>query len=214
MKQKSEQKQPGKGSESMPTPAERHKNEQPSTYFVQDRHNEEELVRLTIQDQMITAAMGGVLPEQADPLLFRRVLDVGCGTGGWIIEAAQKYPTLLLEGIDISQHMIEYAREQAAALHIADRVTFHVMDALRMLEFPAAFFDLVNLRFGISFVRTWDWPKMLREMLRVTRAGGWSGSPIMIFCTRVAVLRWGNWTKLQCVPYSGQDTSLPRKGRG
>jgi tRNA G46 methylase TrmB len=70
------------------------KIEQPSTYFVQDRQNKEELTRLTIQDRMVTAAMGGVLPEQPDAPALRRVLDVGCGSGQWVIEAAQAYPTM------------------------------------------------------------------------------------------------------------------------
>ena len=147
-------------------------NDNPSTYFVQDRKNKKELTRLMIQDQMITAAMGGVLPEQADPSIFHRVLDVGCGTGDWSIEAAQTYPTISLVGIDISQRMIEYARAQAKAHQVNDRVEFRVMDALCTLDFPAAYFDLVNLRFGSSFVRTWDWPKVVTELLRVTRPGG------------------------------------------
>jgi ubiquinone/menaquinone biosynthesis C-methylase UbiE len=46
------------------------------------------------------------------------------------------------------------------------------VDALRRLDFPDAFFDLVNLRFGVSFLRTWDWPKLLAELLRVTLPGG------------------------------------------
>ncbi len=58
------------------------RREHPSTYFVQDRSNEDELTRLILQDQMVTAGMGGVLPEQPDPTIFKRVLDVGCGTGG------------------------------------------------------------------------------------------------------------------------------------
>ena len=53
--------------------------EQPSTYFVQDRSNKEELQRLQIQDHLLTTAMGGVLPEQPDTLHFERVLDIGCG---------------------------------------------------------------------------------------------------------------------------------------
>ncbi|MBO0793274.1 MAG: methyltransferase domain-containing protein, partial [Ktedonobacteraceae bacterium] len=125
-----------------------------------------------IQDQMITSGMGGVLPEQPNPTVFQRVLDVACGTGGWAIEAARNYPAMSVAGIDISQQMIEYARGLAADQQVNDRVEFHVMDALRILEFPDRFFDLVNLRFGVSFLRTWDWPKMLSELLRVTRPGG------------------------------------------
>jgi len=116
--------------------------------------------------------MGGVLPEQPDLTGFDRVLDVGCGTGGWLIEAAQTYPAMSVVGIDISRRMVQYARAQAQAHQVNGRVKFHVMDVLHTLEFPTAFFDLVNLRFGVSFLRTWDWLKLLSELLRVTRPGG------------------------------------------
>ncbi len=149
------------------------RREHPSTYFVQDRSNEEELTRLHVQDQMLTAGMGGVLPEQPDPTILQRVLDVGCGTGGWLIEAARTYPTMsLLVGVDVSSRMIEYACAQAEARQVSDRVQFRAMDALRMLEFPANYFDLVNQRLGTSFLRKWDWPKILSEYQRVTRPGG------------------------------------------
>jgi ubiquinone/menaquinone biosynthesis C-methylase UbiE len=148
------------------------KKEYPSAYYVQDRQSEQELVRLTIQGQMMTTAMGGPLPEQADPSSFRRVLDVACGPGEWVIETAKTYPTMSLTGIDISQSMIKYAREQAVTQHLEGRVSFRVMDALLLLEFPSFFFDLVNLRCCLGFMRTWDWPKMIGEMRRVTRAGG------------------------------------------
>jgi ubiquinone/menaquinone biosynthesis C-methylase UbiE len=147
-------------------------NDNPSTYMVQDRKNQKELSRLVIQDQMVTTVMGGVLPEQADPTIFQRVLDVGCGPGGWIIEAARTYPTMSLVGIDISQRMIKYARTQAETQQVSDRVEFRVMDALRTLEFANASFDLVNVRFGVSYLRTWDWPEFLLELLRVTHPEG------------------------------------------
>ena len=156
----------------MPTPHSRRKSENPSTYIVQDRRNPKELTRLTIQDRMITSVMGGVLPEQTDPTVFRRVLDVACGTGGWLIEMAQTYPEMSLVGIDISQRMIKCARIQAKSYQVHNRINFHVMDVLGTLDFPAASFDLINLRLGISFVRTWDWLKMLNELLRITRSGG------------------------------------------
>jgi ubiquinone/menaquinone biosynthesis C-methylase UbiE len=156
----------------MPTPLDRRVNDNPSTYFVQDRKNQKELTRLAIQDRMITASMGGVLPEQSDPTVFHRVLDVGCGTGGWVIEAAQTYPDMSLVGIDISQRMIRYARAQAKNHHVDGRVEFCVIDALCMINISDASFDLVNVRLGLSFMRTWDWPKLLSELLRVTRPGG------------------------------------------
>src|SRR5579885_368447 len=147
--------------------------EHPSAYFVDDRSSADDLARLQVLDQMLTEVMGGVLPEQADPTIFQRVLDVGCGTGGWLIETARAYPAIpLLVGVDVSSKMVAYAREQAALQHLEERVEFHVMDALRMLEFPDHFFDLVNHRAGVSYLRTWEWPKLLQEYQRVTRSGG------------------------------------------
>jgi ubiquinone/menaquinone biosynthesis C-methylase UbiE len=154
----------------MSTPPDRH--EYPSTYLVQDRSNEQELTRLTVQDRLMTNAMGGVLPEQPNPTTFRRVLDVGCGTGGWILEAARTYPGLSLTGIDISKPMIDYACQQAEAQQFEKQTEFHVMDALLLLEFPTNSFDLVNMRYGTSFMRIWEWTKLLNEMQRVSRKGG------------------------------------------
>jgi ubiquinone/menaquinone biosynthesis C-methylase UbiE len=149
------------------------KREQPSTYFVEDRSSQDELNRLRTQDQMLTTSMGGVLPEQPDSTAILRVLDVGCGTGDWLIELAQTTPTCtLLVGVDASIKFVEYARAQAEAAQVSNRVEFHVMDALRMLEFPPKSFDLVNQRLASSWLRTWDWRKLLQEYQRVTRPGG------------------------------------------
>jgi ubiquinone/menaquinone biosynthesis C-methylase UbiE len=148
-------------------------NPRPGTYFVYDRSNEEEYTRLNIQDQLITTSMGGVLPEQPDPTIFKRVLDVACGTGGWLIEAARTYPDMSrLVGVDINKPLLGYAQAQAEAHQVSDRVQFRAMDALLILEFPWEYFDLVNMRFGWSFLRTWNWPKILNELQRVTRPGG------------------------------------------
>jgi predicted TPR repeat methyltransferase len=57
--------------------------ENPSAYFVMDRSNLEEMTRLDNQDTMLTKGMG-VMPEQPDPTNFKRILDIGCGTGGWL----------------------------------------------------------------------------------------------------------------------------------
>src|SRR5258708_12061123 len=61
----------------MPIPPESH-HEQPSAYFVQDRSNAEELHRLQTQDSLVTASMGGFLPDRPDLTPFRSVLDFRC----------------------------------------------------------------------------------------------------------------------------------------
>lgn len=150
------------------------KREQPSTYVVQGRADQrEELNRLRILDHLFTTGMGGTLPELPDSTNVAQVLDVGCGTGGWLIEVARAQPTCsLLVGVDPNRSFIEEARSQAKAAQVSDRVEFHVADALRMLEFPSRFFDLVNHRAAVSWVRTWDWPKLLAEYQRVCRPQG------------------------------------------
>ena len=149
------------------------RQEHPSTYFVQDRSNMDEMARLQVQDRLMTSSMGGVLAEQDDTARFQQILDVGCGTGGWLIESAQALPGAThLVGVDVSNKMLDYARSQAADAGVSERVEFHMMDALRMLEFPDRSFDLVNQRMGMSYLRTWDWPKLLQEYQRVLKKGG------------------------------------------
>ncbi len=149
------------------------RQEHPSTYIVQDRSNEDEMLRLQLQDKLTTEMMGGVLPEQENPGAFQSVLDVGCGTGGWLIEVAKTYPHISrLIGVDVSSRMLDFARAQAVAEGLSERIEFLMMDALRMLEFPDEHFDLVNQRLGNSYLRTWDWPKLLQEYKRVTRLYG------------------------------------------
>jgi ubiquinone/menaquinone biosynthesis C-methylase UbiE len=156
----------------MATPTDPYR-EQPSTFVVQDRSNPQETRRLQVQDRMISLALGGVLPEQTDPARFDRVLDVACGPGSWLIDLAETVPTIShLVGVDISKHMIAVARKEAEERQVQDRVAFHVLDALRLFDLPDDQFDLVNMRLAISFLRSWEWPRMLLEIRRVTQTGG------------------------------------------
>ena len=128
---------------------------------------------LEIHDRMLTAGMGGVLPELADPTSLRQVLDVGCGVGNWLIETARSYPMIeRLVGVDIDGRVLAYARTQVETQQLGERVQFETMDALRKLEFPDCSFDLVNQRAGFGWLHTWEWKKILSEYKRVTRPGG------------------------------------------
>jgi ubiquinone/menaquinone biosynthesis C-methylase UbiE len=147
--------------------------ERPSTYVLPDGITPRELQRLHTQDELYNISMGEILEEEIAQADFHHVLDAGCGSGGWLIEAARAYPTFTkLIGVDISEAMIEHAREQAGKYGVHDRVEFYSMDALQMLRFSDGYFDLVNQRFGFSYLRLWDWRQVLTEYRRVTRSGG------------------------------------------
>jgi SAM-dependent methyltransferase len=148
-------------------------SEQPRTPVVQEHFSQEELVRLQIQDQMITTGMGGALPEQVDSEDFAWVLDIGCGTAGWLIELAKTDPAAAqLVGVDSNGSVLEYARTQADVQAVGDLLEFREMDVLAKLDFPRDFFDLVNMRCGVKWLHTSDWPGLLQEYKRVARPGG------------------------------------------
>jgi len=147
--------------------------ESSGTYAMYNRFSQEDLERLLIHDQFFTTAMGGVLPEQSDPTRLQRILDIGCGPGSWLLDVARTYPTTSrLVGVDIDENKIIYARAQAEALQVDDRVAFQQMDARLSLSFPDEQFDLINERFATGWRCTSDWPPFLRECLRVARPGG------------------------------------------
>ncbi|GAC1469261.1 MAG: hypothetical protein PVSMB2_37870 [Ktedonobacteraceae bacterium] len=148
--------------------------EQPSTYFVQDRSSTNERMRLAHQEAMLTAKIGGVLLEQDDPAKLRTVIDIGCGAGGWLIEVAKTYPQIeKLIGIDISQWMVDYANERALSEGVRDRVEYHVTSVFDLCSCcPGGYFDLVNQRFGWSYLRTMDWPRVLDSYRHITKPGG------------------------------------------
>lgn len=205
----------------MPDPTEELR-EHPSTYTVQDRSNLEEMTRLSIQDKMLTAGMGGVLAELTDPTQLERVLDVGCGTGDWLMETARTYPTTkMLVGVDISLKMVTYAQAQAESLGLGERVEFRTMDALRTLDFREGLFDLVNQRAGFTWLRTWEWKKILLEYQRVARPNGiirisevdvWSGgnSPALTKLCDIGLEAFYNSGRLFHSRRDGVTSELPR----
>lgn len=106
------------------------------------------------------------------PRLRRRpgyaILDVGCGTGVNLLEAARWFaPTRYLCGIDISPGMVEVARTKAAMFGVPAQFT--VADA-EQLPYPDGSFDLVICNSVFHWFK--DRAAALREMYRVLRPGG------------------------------------------
>ncbi len=145
--------------------------EAPENSFVFDTENASEAARLMERNEFFRKAMGGPFPERADLDGINRILDIGCGPGGWIIDIARSYPSIEVVGIDISETMIASATSEAQQ-YTLENVTFIKMDALQPLSFSDQHFDLVNMRAAVEYVPHDKWHELLRECYRITRPGG------------------------------------------
>lgn len=201
----------------MTTPTNHHP-EHPNTYFVQEQSHKlmrDELTRLGFQSKMLTAEMGGVLSEQSDSTVFQRILDLGSGTGDWLIETAKAYPAVsLLMGVDINPRMVEYAQTMARTHEVEDRVQFRTMDVLKAFPLASEQFDLVNQRLGHSYLRTWEWSSLLSECQRVSKPGGTirlTEVETVPACNSVAVTCLGNLL-ISALCEAGHSFSLDAQG--
>ena len=145
--------------------------ENESSYII-DAESAAEMARLMVQDRLTTKAMGGLFSERSDNLAsVHDILDIACGPGGWVLDVAHAYPEKQVVGIDISRLMMEYARAQAKVQWL-ENASFHVMDALKPLDFSDNSFDLVNARLLFGFMPPTAWPGFLQECKRILRPGG------------------------------------------
>jgi ubiquinone/menaquinone biosynthesis C-methylase UbiE len=136
-----------------------------------DPESAAEMTRLINLDRFTTEAMGGPLVGLSDPSLLHNVLDVACGPGGWVLDAAFEHPEIEFVGVDISKIMITYAQARAAAQQLMN-ASFGIMDVTKPLDFPDASFDLVNARFLVGVLHKNEWEPFITECTRILRPGG------------------------------------------
>lgn len=67
----------------------------------------------------------------------RGVLDLGCGTGGLLLDLVRSEPGLRGFGLDIAEDAIAYASRRAQDEGVADRLSFVVGDAFKPQSWPA-----------------------------------------------------------------------------
>jgi hypothetical protein len=94
---------------------------------------------------------------------LRAILDVGSGTGRWVVEVAQQFPQANVTGIDLLESKI------SAPLN----AMFVQQNVLEGLPFTTDCFDYVHSRLLVAGIPAVSWPGLLREYVRVTRPGGW-----------------------------------------
>ncbi len=102
------------------------------------------------------------------PALF---LDVGAGTGGSALAAAERWPKARIMALDASAGMLSVGKQRVAAERPGDTARFEwlVADA-RAMPLADGSVDVVASSFVLSLVD--DRPALLREMWRVLRPGG------------------------------------------
>jgi cyclopropane-fatty-acyl-phospholipid synthase len=98
-----------------------------------------------------------------------RLLDIGCGWGGLVMYAAERYG-VLATGITLSQAQADLAREQIRAAGLSDRCRIEVRD-YRALP-PATTFDKVVSVGMVEHVGRAKLPTYFAEAYRLTRPGG------------------------------------------
>jgi SAM-dependent methyltransferase len=131
-----------------------------SVPYLMPRHAGE-IDRLDLQHYAFREALGtNYLAPVGRP---RLVLDAGAGTGQWGFELCEELPETQVVGVDLvpgkPRHPPGYHPVRANVLH--------------GLPFGDDQFDFVHQRLLFVAVPLAAWPELVRDLVRVTRPGGW-----------------------------------------
>lgn len=139
-----------------------------------------------------------------------RVLDLGCGAGRTSVALAEiGLPTF---GIDISELMIDVAREQALQAGVSETTRFAVMDSQRLEGIEDGSFDAALYSYnGLELVPGFSGKRrVLAEVHRVLRPGG-----RFVLCTHslFAINRYATTRLLAFVRFLLGQFGLPVRER-
>ncbi len=132
----------------------------------------DETNRLDMQHFMLrTAFHGDVMAPVTAP---QAILDVGCGTGRWAREQAMQFRQANVIGFDLVEPQADVIARQIDALgSIPANYVFVQGNALQGLPFHDGNFDYAHMRFLALAIPEAQWMRVVSEMTRVTKSGGW-----------------------------------------
>lgn len=139
----------------------------------------EEVNRLDFQHYMLRFALRGNYAAPLDQP--GSILEVGGGTGRWVVEMAEVFPAAQIVSLDLTDPTA--AGGALAGTRIPQTVSFRQANVLEGLPFRDQSFDYVHQRLLAFALPTDRWPGEVGELARVTRIGGWielvEGRPAM-----------------------------------
>lgn len=122
--------------------------------------------------------------EMLGDVAGRRILDLGCGEGGYSRELKRRGADVV--GVDGSETLIRIARERAASENVD--VQFICANANALNTIAANDFDIVVAAMSLMDVE--DYPGAVREIRRVLRSGGSLLMSIMHPCFSPRTAAW------------------------
>ena len=103
------------------------------------------------------------------PYKPKSVLDIATGTGDFALLAAKILQPQTIVGADISEGMMDIARQKVEKAGLTDIISFKKEDCMA-LSFADATYDAVIVAYGVRNYADLD--RGLKEMLRVLKPGG------------------------------------------
>jgi len=128
-------------------------------------NDEDEKERLDELHQCYRTLFGGnvVTPIRRKPT---QIVDVGTGSGQWVIEVGEQFPTAQVFGTDLSP---------IQPTLVPLNVEFVIMDLTDGLDFDDGSTDLVQSRVVHAGVKDVQWPAYLKEIFRILKPNyGWT----------------------------------------
>ncbi len=141
----------------------------------------EELNGTTYEDvhfqRVILEGMDELLPAQllaaCDISHAESILEIGSGSGAWLLEVAQRYPHLYCVGIDQDAGLVKVANMLVQRDHLT-QVAFFAKELDEMLPtlLPQGSFDLVHLSMLGRFILTANYSALAQACVALCRPGG------------------------------------------
>lgn len=150
--------------------------------FYQSQAQKTEISMNGLLHHLLLQTQGGQLyPGKIPVNRMRRVVDLGCGNGEWVLELSRRLPRLQVFGVDSDEDALHRAkvRRNTGNFRMAG---FRKFDLTGDLPVPDDYLDFVHLRRCGRFIKPERLPAFLRECVRILQPGGWLAASDLEIC--------------------------------